>query len=259
MQAAIHPNTTKIDDALFQAAFEAVKDCGPLPPNHYVEFSNGSFYFVDHAGSRSKAHPLKHLTSDRNPHLPSEPPRLDANVCGVGHPPEYLAGHYKWHVCGSALEAVARGLHASGAVDIDAPGVKTSLRESFNDMAQSFSKLRLYHPHDRKTMVMFEYEEAAARLCRKHRRNLFLNTFNIKPDGDTNINMGWCLAQPTCRLRTYARWSVGEQEDMPCVPIGCLPVINRGIKGTSFVKGIWYYLEPTSPTSLQLHDLWKKQ
>lgn len=251
-----HKSST-VPAAQFNHALETVQAHGPLPHDYKVEFEpspGNGWRFLSKRGS-SDHHPLKDLSpSSPVMGLSEGPPRQEGLVPCVGRPPKYLPGSYKWRRCESAFEAVWESLVASGAVD---PNIKSTFNDSFITMENQKPTLELYHPHDRNSAPQFASEEAAARLCRHWSRNLFLVTFKLPILN--HLNMGWCLENSKDRLHAESRWSVGEQEDMPCVPIGCLPEVQMGRLDTANIKGIWYVLQPISPKTQELHSIWRTE
>ncbi|KAH4285513.1 hypothetical protein HBH64_227020 [Parastagonospora nodorum] len=156
-----------------------------------------------------------------------------AETPGVAHPPIiYKPSEWLWKTQGSFKEILAKAFSISNANITPEQIVSKETNRAVEEHMKAYSVL--YHPCDRRSLVIYDKEHYLSCLARHFNRGLIVVGPELK---EKKKYLAHGFASPIERQAIRARYSTGLQEDFPPIILGYIPTSEE------FAK--WFYLEPT--------------
>ncbi|KAF2864814.1 hypothetical protein BDV95DRAFT_600202 [Massariosphaeria phaeospora] len=213
---------------------DEIRQYGPLPAGFIVreapEQKGVPEYGVQPKGNTdfisATEHPLstpgsitfKAVMTKPDAELRIDPPVMDPPII-------YMPASWKWTYEADCVQAVAQSLINDGvkttASQVFAAWQSAQNTEDKNkDQDKDEEMDTLYHPSDRGVLSVFDQEGQAARLARVFGRGLIIIAPEVKKRADWDSVYQYL---PSKRPIVRSRWSVGLQEDLRPIIMGCIP------------------------------------
>jgi hypothetical protein len=174
-----------------------------------------------------------------------------ASVHGASHPPiVYKPADWIWERGDGFPQVLISALRLSGVVvdlsDFQAQSNIAAVGQLMNGRDD------LYHARDREVLAMFDDEHKASCWARFFGRGLVIVGPEIRKDRTNFSN----FREPASKNRTAvrARWSSGDQEDLPPAFLGCLPANREFLSSPTTNTTAWFVMIPTEAKLKHFQD-----